>query len=229
MSKDEDIKKIIDDFGLDESFDVFDKDKNGKISNEKTKTALKDFQNARKEYESAKTKRYDEVKKDINSTQNEIKAIDDKINVLKAEKVEKENEISKGEYNEERGKALAEAALSLYGGVSTGGDLCATGVSQVINKAFGYATYGNGCDYADVLSNRDDWVEITDQYPSADDLTSLPAGAVVSWSPYNVPNLGALYGHDIADGNGNEVSDFTAPISTYYADNGSTYRIFVPT
>ncbi len=132
-------------------------------------------------------------------------------------------------YNAQRGQALADAAQSLYGGVSGSGGLCATGVSNSIEKVFGYHVYADGCTYGDELAKRSDWKEVTDQYPNASSLSSLPAGAVVSWSPYNTTSLGSIYGHVyIADGKGNEISDFKTQISTYYADRGGTYRVFVP-
>ena len=132
-------------------------------------------------------------------------------------------------YNAQRGQALANAAQSLYGGVTGSGGLCATGVSNSIEKVFGYHVYADGCTYGDELAKRSDWKEVTDQYPNASSLSSLPAGAVVSWSPYNTSSLGSIYGHVyIADGKGNEISDFKTQISTYYADRGGTYRVFVP-
>lgn len=196
-----------------------------------TKKALEAFQKARDNFESAKEKAAEDKRAEIEKLQSEIDDIEVKIQELKAAEIEKDNQISPwGQYNEERGQALADAANALYGNVSSGGGYCATGVSQAIQKAFGYSTSGNGCDYGNTLSALDDWVEITDSITSAEELKNLPAGAIVSWSPYNTSSLGRLYGHVyISDGQGHEISDFKADITTYYADNGSEYRVFLPT
>ena len=197
---------------------------------EKTKEALEKYQDARTNVESVKTERKDAVNGEITTKQAEITEIDNQIAQLRAEQIQKENSLDPMmQYNEERGQALADAANSLYGGVSTGGGWCAKGVSQAIQKAFGYSTSGNGCDYGNTLSALDDWVEVTDQYESASELVNLPAGAVVSWSPYNTTSLGNTYGHVyISDGQGHEISDFKSDITTYYADRGSEYRVFIP-
>ena len=197
---------------------------------EKTKQALEAYQQARDNVEDIKAQRSEAINNDISTKQTEITEIDNQIAQLKAEQIQKENSLDPMmQYNEERGQALADAANSLYGGVSSGGGWCARGVSQAINKAFGYSTSGNGCDYGDTLSALDDWVEVTDSYESAADLVNLPAGAVVSWSPYNTTSLGNTYGHVyISDGEGHEISDFKSDITTYYADRGSEYRVFIP-
>lgn len=132
-------------------------------------------------------------------------------------------------YNSQKGSSIASAAKSLYGGVTRAGGLCATGVSQAIKKSLGYQLHGNGCDYGNVLSGRSDWYEITDQVKNVQDLKNLPAGAVVSWSPYNTTSAGRIYGHVyICDGNGHGISDFTENISSYYMDRNSQFRVFIP-
>ena len=96
--------------------------------------------------------------------------------------------------------------------------------------AFGYSTSGNGCDYGNVLAQRDDWVEITDSVQTLEDFQNLPAGAIVSWSPYNTTSLGNTYGHVyIADGQGHGISDFKEDITSYYMDRDSEWRVFLPT
>ena len=153
-----------------------------------------------------------------------------KINELEAQKIEEENQISPwGQYDEERGQALADAANSLNGDKTQGGGWCAAGVSAAIQKAFGYTTSGNGCDYGNVLSQRDDWAEITDSVQTLEDFQNLPAGAIVSWSPYDTTSLGNTYGHVyIADGEGNGISDFKEDITSYYMDRNSEWRVFLP-
>ena len=134
-----------------------------------------------------------------------------------------------GEYNAEKGQAIANAANALYGNTSSGGGLCATGVSNAIEQVLGYHIYADGCTYGDALAERSDWYEVTNQYPTAESLYDLPAGAVVSWSPYNTDSAGSIYGHVyIVDGQGYEISDYKTAQSTYFADRGGTYRVFLP-
>lgn len=203
--------------------DNLEKELEGKVS-EKTKAALNAYQEARTAFEETKESRASSIKGEIETKQKEINNLDVKIQELKVEETVKENRVSAwSEYDQKRGQALADAANSLYGGTSKGGGLCATGVSQAINKAFGYTTHGNGCDYGNVLSQRSDWVEVTDEIKSVEDLKNLPAGAIVSWSNYK------RYGHVfISDGKGNEISDFKNSVSTHYADRGAKYRVFLP-
>ncbi len=201
------------------------------LVSDKTKEALEKYQNLRSEYETAKETAISGKKAEITAVQDEITTLETKITELEAQKIQEENQISPwGQYNEERGQALADAANSLYGNVTKGGGWCATGVSQAIQKAFGYSTSGNGCDYGNVLSQRDDWVEITDSVQTLEDFQNLPAGAIVSWSPYDTTSLGNTYGHVyIADGNGHGISDFKENITSYYMDRNSEWRVFLPT
>lgn len=201
------------------------------LVSDKTKEALEKYQDLRSEYETTKETAITDKKTEITAVQDEITTIETKISELEAQKIQEENQISPwGQYDEERGQALADAANSLYGGVSQGGGWCATGVSQAIQKAFGYSTSGNGCDYGNVLAQRDDWVEITDTVQTLEDFQSLPAGAIVSWSPYNTTSLGNTYGHVyIADGKGHGISDFKENITSYYMDRDSEWRVFLPT
>lgn len=201
------------------------------LVSDKTKEALEKYQDLRSEYETAKETAITDKKTEITAVQDEITTLETKISELEAQKIQEENQISPwGQYDEERGQALADAANSLYGGVTQGGGWCATGVSQAIQKAFGYSTSGNGCDYGNVLAQRDDWVEITDSVQTLEDFQNLPAGAIVSWSPYNTTSLGNTYGHVyIADGQGHGISDFKENITSYYMDRDSEWRVFLPT
>ena len=200
------------------------------LVSETTKNALEEYQNLRSEYETAKETAISDKKAEITGVQDEITAIEVKINELEAQKIEEENQISPwGQYDEERGQALADAANSLNGDKTQGGGWCAAGVSDAIQKAFGYTTSGNGCDYGNVLSQRDDWVEITDSVQTLEDFQNLPAGAIVSWSPYDTTSLGNTYGHVyIADGEGHGISDFKEDITSYYMDRNSEWRVFLP-
>ena len=206
-----------------------EKELENKVS-EKTKEALEKYQTARTTYENAKSERLKTVQSDIETTQTEISGIEKKISALKAEALQKENAVSGfGQYNAQRGEALVASANALYGSNPYSTGLCATGVSNAIYDAFGYRTSGNGCDYANVLSQRDDWAEVTDSIESLDDLMDLSAGAVVSWEPYNTTSAGSIYGHVyIADGEGNEISDFKAAMNNEHYMNGGGYRVFVP-
>ncbi len=212
-----------------------------KTTAEQIQLALKNYQDKQAEYEQAKQSAITQVQNDIANKTSALNAINSEISAQKTSSTSGVNGTSAtngvtktlntgsfAQYNAQRGQALAQAAESLYGNVYSSGGLCATGVSQAINKAFGYATSGNGCDYGNVLSGLSDWVEVTDSV-SVDDLKNLPAGAIVSWSPYNTTSAGSIYGHVyIADGQGHEISDFKTDITSYYADRGGEYRVFLP-
>ena len=187
---------------------------------------LNAYNDAKDEYDNYKKEAISNAKSEVQSAQNYVNEIQTAINNYENKEVTEENSLSPfAGYNEERGNSLAEAAQTLYGGVSTPGGYCAAGVSKAIEDAFGYKTWGNGCDYGNVLAERNDWIEVTDEV-SLDELKNLPAGAIVSWSQYN----GGQYGHVfISDGQGNEISDFKSPITTdYYSSRGATYRVFIP-
>ncbi|MBE7706404.1 MAG: hypothetical protein E7Z91_04080 [Cyanobacteria bacterium SIG30] len=193
------------------------------LNNDEIKSTLKAWQEAEKDLETTKQEKINSIQEKITATKTAITEIDAKINEIKAEEIKKQNQLkSSGMYDEKRGKALADAALELYGNDHVANGYCATGVSQAINKAFGYSTRGNGCDYANVLSNKEDWVEVTDEYPNRADLKNLPAGAIVSWSSSSQKPYGHVF---ISDGNGHEISDFTGNINYNYP---TTYRVFLP-
>ena len=133
-------------------------------------------------------------------------------------------------YNAEKGQALANAANELYGDNPYSNASCGSGVSAAISRGLGLSISGNGCDYRDLLrADSTHFKEVTDQYPTVESLYNLPPGAIVSWQPYNTTSLGRYYGHVyIADGQGNEISDFKGAMNNeHYADGGS-YTVFVP-
>ncbi len=201
-----------------------------------TKKALEEYQSARETFEKTKSDKVSEAKSDIQTSQSKISDINNQIQALEAEKIKEENQLSAwGQYNEERGHNLAQAALSLHGNTTRGGGYCATGVGEAINKAFGYRPRGNGCDYDDILSQRSDWKQVwQDKDITVEDLKQLPEGAIVSWSAYDTPTTGRLYGHVYIvaqDENGNKVgvSDFKENITDSYLRRNSKPSVFLPT
>ena len=191
------------------------------------------YNNAKDEYNTAKETAITSAKADVTEAQNYVNDIQTEIN--KKDNEEQSYEILKEAtgsgiykgfaYDEEAGNAIAAAAEALHGNNGTPGGKCGAGVSDALEDALGYDINGNGCDWGNLLAQRDDWTEVTD-YVTAEDLKNLPAGAIVSWSQYD----GCQYGHVfISDGQGNEISDFKSSVTTdYYIDRGATYRVFIP-
>ena len=198
---------------------------------ETTKAALEKYQNLRDTYESTKDQAISETKETITTLQTQVQEIVKQINELKAEDIEKENQISPhGKYDAKTGEALAKNSAALYGNRTTSSSRCATGVADAIQATFGFRTHGNGCDYGNVMAGLDGWTEITDTISSVKDLQNLPAGCVISWSAYGSSGPGSLYGHVcITQGDGTAVSDFKENISDYYLNRGSQFRVFMPT
>lgn len=192
------------------------------------------YNDAKKAFETEQTRGINEAKSAVEKSQKYVNEVKTALNNCDIKDKEKENlsVISPfAKYNEERGKSLAEAALSLYGNDHVANGRCAGGVSNSIYKAFGYRTYGNGCDYGGVLAERSDWVEVTSEITSVDQLKSLPAGAIVSWSTYEAGHTASngRYGHVfISDGQGHEISDYIGDINTNFASWGASYRVFIP-
>ena len=188
---------------------------------------LDDYKNAKSTYEANKQTALDNAKTEVQEAQNKVNELQQAL--AAAETKETLQDYKTGglaDYDEEKGQSIANAALAMYGNNSTPGGYCGTGVGEAIASALGYRLHGDGYEWASNLENRDDWVEITDEL-TAQDLSSLPAGAVISWSQYN----GGAYGHVcITDGQGHEVSDFTSNVETdYYLKRGATFRVFIPT
>ena len=143
------------------------------------------------------------------------------------------NTTSNGQYSAEKGQALVDTALEM---IAQNGETmyeCAAGVSRTFSMAYGLDLGGNGCDWdtnMEQLVAQGLFVEATDEYPSADMLSSLPAGAVVCWEAGGDGTPGGSYGHvTIADGNGGEISDHHSDyIYTEIGGRSDTYRIFLP-
>lgn len=156
------------------------------------------------------------------------------LNARKNKEEQKEYDIENGLYNEEEGNRLVETAKEMLAKFGSTTGLCATGVSRTIQMAYGITMGGNGCDWdtnMEQLVDKGMFVEVTSNYPSSNDLSSLPAGAVVCWeATTGEGNGGARYGHvTVADGNGGEISDHYQPnIYTSIGGRSDQYRIFIP-
>ena len=140
-------------------------------------------------------------------------------------------------YNSAKGNKLVEAAKSLYGNVHTVNGMCAKGVSEAMQKAFGVYPGKNGNDYCDWLASSPNWKEVDVAY---EDLKNLPAGAIVTWKSYG-SGASVQYGHVyISDGQGGQLCDrYDVPngkdynayrLNTSHGNysNGKPYRVFIP-
>lgn len=116
--------------------------------------------------------------------------------------------------------SIAQATASSMG--STG--WCLKGVNNALEKAYGFRlSYNSAYQAIPALQSRSDFTEVTNQYPNAQSLTNLPAGAIVVWeNSSNHP-----HGHiSIALGNGQEASDH---IQSQTVNYGTQYHVFVKT
>ena len=101
---------------------------------------------------------------------------------------------------------------------------CLKGVNNALEKAYGFRlSYNSAYQAIPALQSRSDFTEVTNQYPNAQSLTNLPAGAIVVWeNSSNHP-----HGHiSIALGNGQEASDH---IQSQTVNYGTQYHVFVKT
>ncbi len=195
---------------------------------------LDEYNMAQKEQNEYKASLVNSTKGNITQAQNREKEVNVAIDKLNNKEVQKEYSLSPiNMYNEQEGKRLVEVAnqmLQRYG--STTG-LCATGVSNTINMAYGIRMGGNGCDWdtnMEKLVEKGLFVEVTQEYPNADSLLELKAGSVVCWEATGVQDgSGGQYGHvTIADGNQNEISDHRQKIIRSVGGRSDTYRVFIP-
>lgn len=199
------------------------------------KTYLDEYNEAKETYNSEKSTAITNARAQVQVSEDYINEIKTAITKAENKETEKEYQISgSGEYDEEEGQRLVDTAkqmLSEYGS-STG--YCATGVSRTMRMAYGIEMHGNGCDWdtnMEKLVDKGMFTEVTDDYPSSNDLSSLPAGAVVCWENTGGKNGGgAQYGHvTIADGNGGEISDhYQANIYKSIGGRSDQYRVFIP-
>ena len=194
--------------------------------------AYNDAKSARDEYKTGATSA---LKNDIASLQNYKSEITKEIQ-NRENKAEEKKYIKTGSglYDSEKGEHLVDTAKEMLGKYGESHGYCATGVSRTISMAYGIQMGGNGCDWdtnMDKLVEQGMFTEVTDEYASADELSSLPAGAVVCWENTGGTNGGgAQYGHvTIADGKGGEISDhYQENIYKSIGGRSDQYRIFIP-
>lgn len=196
------------------------------------------YDEAKKNFEEAKATAQANLEtayENLGTAQTELNELNSAISVAETEKVQKENKPSlSGEYDEEAGQKLVDAAyemLSRYGS-STG--YCARGVSRTMAIALGIQMGGHGYQWdsnMDQLVEQGMFKEVTGDYATSDDLANLPAGAVVCWeNTSNSGGGGAQYGHVcIADGKGGEISDhYQASIYKSVGGRSDQYRVYIP-
>lgn len=195
-----------------------------------------------------------EVKKTIQDAQSEIQKIrsdgqeaitecdnniqDFKTKIAQAKEAEKtqatikENEFKQGLGL--TGEELVDVARQMLDRYGSSKGYCATGVSRTFQMAYGLSLSGNGCDWdsnMDKLVEQGAFVEVTSDYKTSDELSNLPAGAVVCWEASgNGSTGGAKYGHvTIADGKGGEISDhYAANIYKSIGGRSDLYRVYLP-
>lgn len=120
----------------------------------------------------------------------------------------------------ENGNKLANIANQTAKDMSSMG-WCLKGVNNSLEKMYGFRlSYDSAYKAADALAQKTDLFKET--HVSKDDLSKLPAGAIVVWDK----NEKHPYGHiSIALGNGYEASDH---IAQQYKNISDSYRVFVP-
>lgn len=194
--------------------------------------SLNAYNEAKQEHDNYKSEAITSTKSEIESAQNYVNEINTAINNLDNKEIEKE--YSMNQYDAEEGERLVDVAKQMLGRYGSSTGYCATGVSRTMSMAYGISMGGNGCDWdtnMDKLVAEGMFTEVTSDYPTSGDLSSLPAGAVVCWEATGGTNGGgAQYGHvTIADGNGGEISDhYASNIYTSVGGRSDTYRIFIP-
>ena len=190
------------------------------------------YNTAKDEYDSYKQEAISNAKADIQESQNYVNEVQTAINNFDNKETVKE--YSNNIYDEEEGQRLLDTAKQMLAQYGSSTGYCATGVSRTFSMAYGLSLSGNGCDWAanmEGLVDQGMFIEATNDYPNASDLSNLPAGAVVCWDKTTgYGGGGAQYGHvTISDGNGGEISDHYAQnIYTNIGGSSDTYRIFLP-
>lgn len=118
---------------------------------------------------------------------------------------------------------LAQIAQNTAASQNTTG-WCLRGVNDSLEKAYGFRlSYNSAYQAIPALQSRSDFTEVTNQYTSAQDLTNLPAGAIVVWENSSSHPHGHI---SIALGNGQEASDH---IQNQTVNYGTQYHVFVKT
>ncbi len=195
-----------------------------------------------------------EVKEKIQKAQSEIQQIrsdgqeaitecdnniqDLKTKIAQAKEVEKtQATIKDNEFKQGlglTGEELVDVAKQMLNRYGSSSGYCATGVSRTFQMAYGLSLSGNGCDWdsnMDKLVEQGAFTEVTSDYKTSDELSNLPAGAVVCWEASgNGSSGGAKYGHvTIADGKGGEISDhYAANIYKSIGGRNDLYRVYLP-
>lgn len=128
--------------------------------------------------------------------------------------------LANANYNADKGEKLAQKAANNAKSSSTG--YCAKGVKNAI-AATGLGEYesGNACDMAAILKDNKNFKEVN---VSKNDLTKLPAGAIVIY-PKGDAGYSSKYGHvEIALGDGRAASDFI----NSNVKSSENARVFIP-
>lgn len=126
-----------------------------------------------------------------------------------------------GEYNAEKGQALADYARRKTGGRRYSTRRCYEYVANAVDaRIASFLSGAHAYMAADQLARSKHFKEIQVR---PQDLPKLPAGAIVVWGKGS-----SRSGHiSIADGKGNEISDFIGPQMTSHYGGGRP-RVFLP-
>ena len=197
-------------------------------------TLQQSYTDAQSKYDSVKAteeKNANELIKHNESIKNNVQT---ELTARENKEKHKENTSSiKGMYDEEEGLSLVETAKKMLAKYGSTTGWCATGVSRTMSMHYDIQMGGHGFQWdsnMDQLVDKGMFREVTSDYATSDELSSLPAGAVVCWEATGGSSGGAKYGHvTIADGNGGEISDHHQK-SIYKSVGGRSdqYRVYVP-
>ena len=202
------------------------------LENTELTSALEAYNTAKSDCDTLKNKLESSAKTELQNAQNRVSEIQAAINVKENEEVKKEYSMSL--YDPQKGEDLVKAARTMLERYGSSTGYCATGVSRTMSIAYGISMGGHGYQWdtnMEQLVEKGMFVEVTSDYPSADLLSTLPAGAVVCWENTATSGGGGKqYGHVcIADGNGGEISDhYQSNIYKSVGGRSDQYRIFIP-
>lgn len=122
------------------------------------------------------------------------------------------------------GEQLAEIARNVGGAEGTK-DWCLRGVNDSLEVAYGFRfSYPSAYQALDGIRAKEGFEEITGNYPNAENLRNLPAGAIVIWDKCDQYPHGHI---SIALGDGTEASDCIRNQITRLGT--SSYHVFMPT
>jgi len=122
-----------------------------------------------------------------------------------------------------KGNALAASVVNMIDKHGASKGWCLAGVNRALNDTFGFTfAFGSAYQSLGAMQQRDDFADVTAQYPNKSDLKRLPAGAIVIWDR----DADNPHGHiSIALGDGREASDH---IANQYTNISNSYHVFVP-